>query len=83
MTDKIMSLKKKIKYKLSYSGTKETDILYKRLFLGKLNKLNKDELILLSELFDEISDVEIFSIIINKSEKPLKYKKLFDKIINE
>ena len=28
-------LKKILKYRLSYSGTKETDILYKKLILGR------------------------------------------------
>ena len=32
---KINYIEKILKYRLSYSGTKETDILYKKLILGK------------------------------------------------
>ena len=83
MNDKIINLKKIIKYRLLYSGTKETDIIYQRLILNRLDIFDKSELLLLSKLFDEISDVEIFNIFTNKSKKPTKYKKLFDKIIDE
>ena len=38
------SLKKIIKYRLSYSGMKETDIIYQRLILDKLRYLDIDEL---------------------------------------
>ena len=35
------SLKKTIKYRVSYSGTKETDILYKRYLINQLDNLLK------------------------------------------
>ena len=76
-------LKKIIKYRLSYSGTKETDILYKRMILNKLDIFNDDELLKLSNLFKEISDTELFEILTKKIEKPLKYNDLISKIINE
>ena len=76
-------LKKMIKYRLSYSGTKETDILYQRLILNKLDYLNDKELISLSNLFNEISDVDIFNMLTRKITKIKKYEKLIDKIINE
>ena len=76
-------LKKIIKYRLSYSGTKETDILYKRMILNKLDIFNDDELLKLSNLFKEISDTELFEILTKKIEKPLKYNYLISKIINE
>ena len=83
MNDKVLNLKKLIRYRISYTGTKETDILYKRLILGKLDNLIEDELLLLSQLFTEISDIDIFNILTNKSKIPLKYKKIINKIINE
>ena len=77
------NLKKVIKYRLSYSGMKETDILYHRVILNKLDFMNKDELILLSDLFNEIADIDIFNILTNKANKPKKFKKLIKKILNE
>ena len=38
------SLKKTIKYRVSYSGTKETDILYKRYFINQLDKFSEKDL---------------------------------------
>ena len=77
------NLKKMIKYRLSYSGTKETDILYQEIILNKLEYFNNKELILLSNLFNEISDVDIFNMLTRKSKKIKKYEKIIDKIINE
>ena len=77
------NLKKIIKYRLSYSGTKETDILYKKIILDKIEIFNNEELLLLSSLFSEISDTEIFDILTKKLEMPRKYKELMSKIINE
>ena len=74
------SLKKIIKYRSTYSGTKETDILYKKYFINNLNKLNKNELNLLKSLFDIYSDDEIYNILTKKFKANLKFKKLFDKI---
>jgi len=76
-------LKKMIRYRLIYSGTKETDILYQKIILKKLDTFNKQELLLLSNLFNEVSDISIFNILTNKLKKPVKYKDLFNKIINE
>ena len=72
-----------LKYRLSYSGTKETDILYKKLILGKLSSFQNEELNLLISLFDEYSDDEIFGFLTNKDEPPMKFKKLISKIIYE
>ena len=83
MNDEIIKLKKIIRYRLSYSGTKETDILYHKMILNKLDNFNKEELLLLSNLFINITDIEIFNILTNKSKKPPKYKDLINKIINE
>tara|TARA_B100001245_G_C22667664_1_gene326950 strand:- start:85 stop:336 length:252 start_codon:yes stop_codon:yes gene_type:complete len=83
MNEEIFNLKKIIRYRLSYSGTKETDILYHKMISNKLDNLNKKELLLLSNLFNEISDIEIFNILTNKLKKPPKYKDIINKIINE
>ena len=48
-----------IKYRLSYTGTKETDIVYQKMILGCIPDFNTQELLLLCELFNDISDVEI------------------------
>ena len=83
MNEETINLKKIIRYRLSYSGTKETDILYNKMISNKLDNLSKEELFLLSNLFKDISDIEIFNILTNKAIKPPKYKDLINKIINE
>ena len=50
------SLKKAIKYRVSYSGTKETDILYKKYFIDDFNKFNENDLIDIQKLFNNYSD---------------------------
>ena len=75
-------LEKIIKYRLSYSGMKETDILYKRLILDKLKYLNENELKLLSNLFIEVSDVRIFNMLTSKEALIQKYENLIKKILN-
>ena len=76
-------LKKIIKYRLSYSGMKETDIIYQKLILNKLEFFNEDELKLLSDLFNEISDADILNMLTNKISRSKKFKNLIDKIIDE
>jgi succinate dehydrogenase flavin-adding protein (antitoxin of CptAB toxin-antitoxin module) len=66
MNDEITNLKKIIRYRSLYSGTKETDIIYKRIIIDKLDNLNKEELLLLSSLFNEISDNVIFNFLTKK-----------------
>ena len=43
MSDEITKLKKIIRYRILYSGTKETDFIYKRIIFDKLDILNKKE----------------------------------------
>jgi len=83
MNDEITNLKKIIRYRSLYSGTKETDIIYKRIIIDKLDNLNKDELLLLSSLFNEISDNVIFNLLTKKSKPSIKYQDLINKLINE
>ena len=77
---KLNSLKKIIKYRSSYSGTKETDILYEKYFIRNLEKFNKKELNLLVSVFDYYSDDLIFQILTKKIKPDNKFKSLFDRI---
>ncbi len=77
---KLNSLKKIIKYRSSYSGTKETDIMYERYFIRNLEKFNKNELNLLVSVFDYYSDDLIFQILTKKIKPDNKFKSLFDRI---
>jgi len=83
MNDEITNLKKIIRYRSLYSGTKETDFIYKRVIFDKLDILNKKELLLLSSLFNEISDNVIFNFLTKKSKPSIKYQDLINKLINE
>ena len=47
------SLKKTIKYRVSYSGTKETDILYKRYFINQLDKFTEKDLEDIKSIFNQ------------------------------
>ena len=82
MNQEYTNLKKIIKYRASYSGTKETDIIYKKLIMNKLDIFNIKELKLLIDLFIEISDVEIFNILKKNIKKPKKFEKLINKILD-
>ena len=77
------SLKKAIKYRVSYSGTKETDILYKRYFIDDFNKFNENDLRDIQELFDNYSDNEMYDFLTKKINIPYHYEIIFKKILNE
>ena len=77
------SLKKTIKYRVSYSGTKETDILYKRYFINQLDKFNQKDLEDIESLLNQFSDNEIYNFLTSKIIIPLEYKGIFNKILNE
>ena len=83
MKQKINNIKKQILYRCTYSGKKETDLLYKRIIINKLDILTYIELVELSKLFVEYSDIEIFEALIGKSKPPKKYKLIFSKLLNE
>ena len=74
------SLKKIIKYRSTYSGTKETDILYKEYFIKNLDKFSEYEMKLLKSVFDIYTDDEIYNILTNKKSVDIKFKNLFEKI---
>ena len=77
------SLKKTIKYRVSYSGTKETDILYKRYFINQLDKFTEKDLEDIKSIFNQFSDNEIYDFITSKAAIPLEFKEIFNKILNE
>ena len=76
----IKKLKKQIIYRCSYTGTKETDLLYKKLIVNKIDTLSLDELYQLSTLFNEVSDTDIFLVLTNKKNLNNKYANLFKKL---
>ena len=77
------SLKKTIKYRVSYSGTKETDILYKRYFINQLDKFSEKDLEDIKSIFNQFSDNEIYNFLTSKVDIPLEFKGIFNKILNE
>ena len=77
------SLKKTIKYRVSYSGTKETDILYKRYFINQLDKFTEKDLEDIKSIFNQFSDNENYDFITSKVAIPLEFKEIFNKILNE
>ena len=77
------SLKKTIKYRVSYSGTKETDILYKRYFINQLDKFSEKDLEDIKSIFNQFSDNEIYDFLTAKVTIPLEFKGIFIKILNE
>ena len=77
------SLKKTIKYRVSYSGTKETDILYKRYFINQLDKFTEKDLEDNKSIFNQFSDNEIYDFLTSKVAIPLEFKEIFNKILNE
>ena len=76
----IKKLKKQIIYRCSYTGTKETDLLYKKLIVNKIDTLAPNELYQLSNLFNKVSDIDIFLILTNKKNPNNKYTNLFKKL---
>lgn len=77
------SLKKTIKYRVSYSGTKETDILYKRYLINQLDKFTEKDLEDIKSIFNQFSDNEIYDFLTSKIAIPLEFKEIFNKILNE
>ena len=76
----IKKLKKQIIYRCSYTGTKETDLLYQKLIVNKIDTFEPNELNQLSNLFNEVSDTDVFLILNNKKNPNSKYANLFKKL---
>ena len=76
----IKKLKKQIIYRCLYTGTKETDLLYQKLIVNKIDTLDPNKLYQLSNLFNEVSDTDIFLILTNKKNLNSKYTNLLKKL---
>ena len=74
-------LKKQILYRCSYTGTKETDLLYKKFITNKINNFTHQELVQLSSLFNEISDTDILLILTRKIRRHSNDEYLFNKLM--
>ena len=59
MKQNIINLKKQIIYRCSYTGTKETDLFYKKIFLKNLNNFTYSDLYQISNLFKTLSEISI------------------------
>ena len=78
----IKNLKKQIIYRCTYSGSKENELLYKKFFLSNLDKFNYSELNQIYIVFNNISDPEIYNILLGKKNPPVKFINLFNKLMN-
>ena len=81
--DNIKKLKKHILYLCSHTGTKETDLLYYKLIVNKIDTLTHGDLQQLLTIFKKLSDTDIFLTLTNKIKPNYKYKDLFDRLKNE
>ena len=78
----IKNLKKQIIYRCTYSGSKENELLYKKYFLNNLDKINYSELNQIYIIFNNLSDLEIYNILLGKKNPPVKFINLFNKLMN-
>ena len=78
----INNLKKQIVYRCTFTGTKETDLIYEKTFLKMLNNFSYSELNLTLQIFTNLTDPEIFNILIGKKQPPKNFKKIFNKFKN-
>ena len=83
MTKKdVKFLKKQVIYRCSYTGIKETDLLYKKIFLKKIDNFTYTDLSQILNIFKNFSDPEMFVILTGKKNPPIKLKKIFKKLMN-
>ena len=78
----IKNLKKQIIYRCTYSGSKENELLYKKFFLNNLDKFNYSEINQIYIIFNNLSDPEIYNILLGKKNPPVKFINLFNKLMN-
>ena len=76
------NLKKKILFILIYTGTKESDILFKKYFINKIEDFNLEELNTIIQILSEFSDTEILSLL-KKETINNKYDSFINKIIEK
>ena len=75
-----IKLKKQIIYRCSYTGTKETDYLFKKYIIDKIDAFNKNELLFFNDLLENYSDQDILLFINKKKLLEIKNKILLKKI---
>tara|TARA_B100001250_G_C19557690_1_gene681910 strand:+ start:404 stop:664 length:261 start_codon:yes stop_codon:yes gene_type:complete len=80
---KIEIIKKMIVYRCSYTGIKETDLIYRKFLLKQIDKFNYNDLLIIKEIFELLPDSIIFSILTKQMKPDEKYKEIFNKILNE
>ena len=78
--EKIKILKKLIIYRSSHTGTNETDLLFNKIIIVNIEKLNFTDLNDLKNLFNDYLDQEIFLMITKNKFPDSKYKKIFKKL---
>ena len=76
------NLKKKILFRLIYTGTKESDILFKKYFINKIEDFNLEELNTIIQILSEFSDTEILSLL-KKETINNKFDSFINKIIEK
>ena len=76
------NLKKKILFRLIYTGTKESDILFKKYFINKIEDFNLEELNTIIQILSEFSDTEILSLL-KKETINNKYYSFINKILEK
>ena len=82
MKKDVKFLKKQVIYRCSYTGIKETDLLYRKILLKKIDDFTYTDLNQILNLFKNFSDPEIYTILTGKKNPPIKLKKLFKKLMN-
>ena len=82
MKKDVKFLKKQVIYRCSYTGIKETDLLYKKIFLKKIDNFTYTDLNQILNLFKNFSDLELFIILTGKKIPAIKHKKIFKKLMN-
>jgi len=75
MKKDVKFLKKQVIYRCSYTGIKETDLLYKKVFLKKVDDFTYIDLNQILNLFKNFSDPEIYTILTGKKNPPIKLRR--------
>tara|TARA_Y100000590_G_scaffold163964_1_gene187924 strand:+ start:396 stop:647 length:252 start_codon:yes stop_codon:yes gene_type:complete len=82
MKTDINKLKKQIIFRCTFTGTKETDIVFRKTFIKNIDNFSYSELNLTIKIFINLNDIEIYNILIGKNKSPQNYEKIFNKFKN-
>lgn len=83
MNQNINNIKKQIIYRCSRTGNKETDIIYKKTILRKIDYLSFADLKYLSEILKLLPDSEIFLILTCQIKPHKRFKNLMKKLLDD